>query len=656
MVLGVPASPSLGSAGSSHAADLYERQRRQHLRRRRTDLAKAVQHDFLDKLGTQSLDEAFSRMDRNGDGVLSSSEIRRGLRDLGIGLTAWQLGQILACVDSDNSGSIDREEFITMFTAGTHHWSDRDGGSSPRSPPVDALSSPYQSHSHSCSGRAHLLGRDDDDGVVIAQLVPRMPRVDDVALTSRLEAICAYCDEAGPIVGGDIGQLLLDSADADEQRGSPGHGEEHWQEEGAEAEAEMLLAQVQLLVRRVRAALHRRDLSVADACARWARGRGWRVGAEVERRPRRAHLSSPVSPAPPRPGVSSQLGDGGGDDDDAPIERRRRRRRGGQGSDGGHGGGRGVIRQLRRTATFAQSEQQRRRRRHDEAGASAATAAPPLPRQHTRVLVDFSVSGGAHEWLAQSELRLITPAPAAASAAAPTSRARAAGGVPGAAAAATAGAGAGRYPVRRHGLSWVRDERLSPERLRVGLQQLLPPGHWDEEAVQAWMLTFGTDGGGRVGVDELARHLKPTAAEEAAERAVRHPASHAVYALRTPPHAPNLWVGVGQRGGHEAHRIVGRGAEGPGLRQGVARGRGHRCGGASGGEGDGAAARSAARQPPRSAGADAVSSTAVTPACGSRLQRCLVAGGHCCGCEDPHSAVALRAVGCYGVVWVAMMR
>eukprot|EP01049_Picozoa_sp_SAG25_P017771 SAG25_NODE_4774_length_751_cov_0.812883_1_plen_68_part_10 len=68
MVLGVPASPSLGSAGSSHAADLYERQRRQHLRRRRTDLAKAVQHDFLDKLGTQSLDEAFSRMDRNGDG------------------------------------------------------------------------------------------------------------------------------------------------------------------------------------------------------------------------------------------------------------------------------------------------------------------------------------------------------------------------------------------------------------------------------------------------------------------------------------------------------------------------------------------------------------------------------------------------------------
>ena len=55
-------------------------------------------------------------MDRNKDGILNRDEIRRGLAEMGVRLTATELDSVMRAFDKDQSGRIDYLEFYTVLT------------------------------------------------------------------------------------------------------------------------------------------------------------------------------------------------------------------------------------------------------------------------------------------------------------------------------------------------------------------------------------------------------------------------------------------------------------------------------------------------------------------------------------------------------------
>ena len=104
-----------------HAAGAaaWERQHSERLARttqRRATLAEGVRRVFVQRLGVLSLDEAFTAMDLNKDGVLSVDDFKKGLRVLKIGLMPWEVSEFVSVIDNDMSGTIDRQEFIEMFS------------------------------------------------------------------------------------------------------------------------------------------------------------------------------------------------------------------------------------------------------------------------------------------------------------------------------------------------------------------------------------------------------------------------------------------------------------------------------------------------------------------------------------------------------------
>jgi hypothetical protein len=60
--------------------------------------------------------EMLNRMDRNKDGILSRDEIRRGLAEMGVRLTATELDSVMRAFDKDHNGKIDYLEFYTVLT------------------------------------------------------------------------------------------------------------------------------------------------------------------------------------------------------------------------------------------------------------------------------------------------------------------------------------------------------------------------------------------------------------------------------------------------------------------------------------------------------------------------------------------------------------
>jgi Ca2+-binding EF-hand superfamily protein len=60
--------------------------------------------------------EMLNRMDRNKDGILSRDEIRRGLAEMGVQLTATELDSVMRAFDKDHNGKIDWFEFYTVLT------------------------------------------------------------------------------------------------------------------------------------------------------------------------------------------------------------------------------------------------------------------------------------------------------------------------------------------------------------------------------------------------------------------------------------------------------------------------------------------------------------------------------------------------------------
>ena len=71
----------------------------------------------------KTLRAAFSVFDTNGDGTISSEEIREIMREMGEAVTEDDIQRVLGDIDSNGDGSVDYDEFSKVVTREM-----RDGG------------------------------------------------------------------------------------------------------------------------------------------------------------------------------------------------------------------------------------------------------------------------------------------------------------------------------------------------------------------------------------------------------------------------------------------------------------------------------------------------------------------------------------------------
>ena len=64
-----------------------------------------------------TLRDAFRFFDRNGDGYVSTKELRKALSTIGDKLTKAESAKLFKRIDANNDGKISYEEFVSEFTA-----------------------------------------------------------------------------------------------------------------------------------------------------------------------------------------------------------------------------------------------------------------------------------------------------------------------------------------------------------------------------------------------------------------------------------------------------------------------------------------------------------------------------------------------------------
>eukprot|EP00931_Biecheleriopsis_adriatica_P063638 TRINITY_DN3857_c1_g1_i1.p1 TRINITY_DN3857_c1_g1~~TRINITY_DN3857_c1_g1_i1.p1 ORF type:complete len:332 (-),score=77.42 TRINITY_DN3857_c1_g1_i1:170-1165(-) len=79
----------------------------------------------LDDQKIMALRDIFTKLDQNGDGLLTAAELQAGLTEAGITEIPTDLDDILKAVDSDGSGIIDYSEFLAA-TLDRHHMQNED--------------------------------------------------------------------------------------------------------------------------------------------------------------------------------------------------------------------------------------------------------------------------------------------------------------------------------------------------------------------------------------------------------------------------------------------------------------------------------------------------------------------------------------------------
>ena len=93
---------------------------------RRADEARELALEVTDSLSRElghhreSLLRAFVKMDANGDGVLTTKEFQKGLRQRGMQLTDKEMQGLMQVVDRDGDGTLDYKEFMDAVGRPSH--------------------------------------------------------------------------------------------------------------------------------------------------------------------------------------------------------------------------------------------------------------------------------------------------------------------------------------------------------------------------------------------------------------------------------------------------------------------------------------------------------------------------------------------------------
>lgn len=62
-----------------------------------------------------SPEECFAALDKDGGGSLDRVELAVGLRSVGVWLHPTELSDLLACLDEDESGTVEEEELVEFW-------------------------------------------------------------------------------------------------------------------------------------------------------------------------------------------------------------------------------------------------------------------------------------------------------------------------------------------------------------------------------------------------------------------------------------------------------------------------------------------------------------------------------------------------------------
>lgn len=82
------------------------------------DIVARVKSKLIERCGDSGLNvlhQVLQSMDSSGDGVLSAKELKFGLRDLGVELSASELALLMRALDRNRDGSIDLSEFVEVL-------------------------------------------------------------------------------------------------------------------------------------------------------------------------------------------------------------------------------------------------------------------------------------------------------------------------------------------------------------------------------------------------------------------------------------------------------------------------------------------------------------------------------------------------------------
>ena len=85
------------------------------LRKKRKRLIKVLRKDELTEVQKREIESAFTLFDADGSDNIDVFELRDAMRALGLNMTKDQVKEMMATIDTEGNGFIDKEEFMDLM-------------------------------------------------------------------------------------------------------------------------------------------------------------------------------------------------------------------------------------------------------------------------------------------------------------------------------------------------------------------------------------------------------------------------------------------------------------------------------------------------------------------------------------------------------------